>query len=349
MLVKMYPQEKGLTFGLNKYPGAELRGCVNDSEDMANEQVRAYDWDPGNIRLLTDFRCTRKEMFKRLEWLVDVKKGDRVFFHQSGHGVQFPSRSYSGEPDGLLEAFCPIDFAWCLDGMVTDKDYVEFFSRIPRGVEFTWVNDSCHSGDLTRAQPGNPHGPTIVPRSYPVPEDIAWRHKGLKTRNIKSMERAMVCGKMDVGFVSASRSDQTAADTFVNGRPCGALTHYFLQTLRGNRQLPLETVVSMTRDTLRAQGYTQEPQAEGRRVDKPFMINRAVPGAPGAVGCISQTGPTGPVEEQVGVTHASTPESHLDPVGPGGVTGVMGPAGTYLLPFDKEGAQNVCPHCGKTK
>ena len=271
MLIKQYPQEKALMFGLNTYPGAPLSGCVNDVQDMASFQVDRYGWDPGNIRLLTDARCTREEMLKRMEWMVDVKKGDRIFFHQSGHGVQWPTRSHSGEPDGLLEAFCPIDFFWDLEGMITDKQYVEIFSRIPRGVEFTWVNDSCHSGDLTRAMPGNPHSPIMVPRSYPVPEDIAWRRRGLATRGIKGTDRAIICGKLDVGFVSGCKSDQTSADTIVNGRPCGALTHYLIETLK---ELPidekLEVAVVKTREKLSLLGYTQEPQPEGRRTGNPF-------------------------------------------------------------------------------
>jgi hypothetical protein len=87
----------------------------------------------------------------------------------------------------------------------------------------------------------------------------------------------------------------------------------------------LKDVVAKTRYKLSQLGYTQQPQAEGRRVGKPFMAVRgAAPGAPGAVGCISQTGPTGPGPEPAG-------------------------DGTFALPFDKEGPQNVCPHCGKAK
>jgi len=346
MLVKVYPQEKALLFGLNKYPGAPLAGCVNDVEDMANLQVDRYGWDPGHVRLLTDARCKRKEMLHRMEWLVDVKKGDRVLFHQSGHGVQWPSRSHSGEPDGLLEAFCPIDFWWGLEGMITDKQYVEIFSRIPKGVEFTWVNDSCHSGDLTRAMPGNPHGPKIVPRAYPVPEDIAWRHRGLKTRGINGADRAMVCGTLDVGFVSGCKSNQTSADTYVNNRPCGALTHYLIETLKTTDiDEPLVNVVATTRAKLKRMGYTQEPQSEGRRVNKPFMsVNKTYEDTAPIphTGLVGETGATGPA--------GSLPETHYGPTGPTGVTGpTVSEDGTFALPFDKEGPQNVCPNCGKKK
>jgi hypothetical protein len=288
--VKSPEQEKALLIGINKYPGAPLNGCVNDVNDMANMLVDNYGWDPANIRLLVDERALRTEILKRILWLIDVKKGARVFFHQSGHGVQWPSRSHGGEPDNLLEAFCPVDFWWGLMGMITDKDYVELFSRIPRGCEFTWVNDSCHSGDLTRAlNPGEgPSGPLMEPRAYPVPADIAWRHRGLKFRGINGTDRAVICGKLDVGFVSGCRSDQTSADTSVNGRPCGALTYYLIETLK--RSPPgthLSDIVMHTRDKLKQLGYTQRPQAEGRRVNKPFMSGWIVPTAIGADSFVS--------------------------------------------------------------
>jgi hypothetical protein len=274
MLVKSPEKEKALLFGINTYPGAPLHGCVNDIEDTANLLVSRYGWDPANVRLLSNERCTRKEMLNRLNWLVDVKAGARVFLHQSGHGVQWPSRSYSGEPDGLLEAFCPYDFAWDDNGMITDKKYVGIFSRIPKGVEFTWVSDSCHSGDLSRAL-NNPHDsvdrPVMIPRAYPVPADIRWRYQGVKSRSIEVTTRSMSCGKLDVGFVSGCKSNQTSADTVVDGRPCGALTWYLIQALKAAPDASLRAIVLNVNAALKRLHYTQSPQAEGNRANKPFM------------------------------------------------------------------------------
>ena len=82
---------------------------------------------------------------------------------------------------------------------------------------------------------------------------------------------------MDVGFVSGCRSDQTSADTEVvtpggELRPVGALTHYLLETLRSKpKKTKLKDLVKITRQRLARLGYTQRPQAEGRRINKPFL------------------------------------------------------------------------------
>lgn len=298
-------EEKALLVGINRYPGAPLAGCVNDVQDMAETLVETYGFSPENVRLLVDERATTQAIKDRIDWLVKVRKGARVFFHFSGHGVQYPTRDYAHEIDGMLEAVCPVDFAWDLDHMLTDKDFVRMFARIPKGCTFTWVNDSCHSGDLTRSMPG-PNAPDMIPRMYPTPVDIEWRKRTCRSRSIAPAPRAVVCGRLEVGFVSGCRSDQTSADTYVNGRPCGALTHYFLETLKepGNLTKPLEEVVKLTRDRLAQLGYTQQPQAEGRRKDKPFMLLGA-PGAPSnaAPRPTHPVGPTGPAKPEEDETY----------------------------------------------
>jgi hypothetical protein len=263
-------EEKALLVGINRYPGSPLAGCVNDTSDAAETLVEMCGFKMDNVRLLVDERATTDAIKERIDWLVKVKPGARVFFHFSGHGVQYPTRDYAQELDGMLEAICPVDFAWTRKRMITDKDFVQMFSRIPKGVAFTWVNDSCHSGDLTRNMP-SPYLPQMTPRCYPTPVDIEWRRRTCKSQNIESTPRAVTCGRLEVGFVSGCRDNQTSADTNVNGRPCGALTHYFLEQLTGNRDKPLAEVVKLTRDRLASLGYTQQPQAEGRRIDKPFL------------------------------------------------------------------------------
>lgn len=260
--------------GINRYPGAPLAGCVNDVSDMADNLVKLLGFKVENVRLLVDERATTEAIKARIDWLVKVKPGARVFFHFSGHGAQYPTRDYSQELDHKLEIICPVDFEWNLKRMITDKDFVQMFSRIPKGVAFTWVSDSCHSGDLSRNCSSfmtNPDAPLMIPRRYPTPVDIEWSNRTCQSLNIAPAPRAVTCSRLEVGFVSGCKDNQTSSDTSVNGRPCGALTHYFLEQLTGNLNKPLEEVVKLTRDRLASLGYTQQPQAEGRRIDKPFL------------------------------------------------------------------------------
>ena len=87
------------------------------------------------------------------------------------------------------------------------------------------------------------------------------------------MPHKMVCGKLDVGFISGCKSNQTSADTYdSNGRACGALTHYLLKTMDSvPADTPVKKLAALTSKALANAGYSQRPQSEGRRRNKPFL------------------------------------------------------------------------------
>jgi metacaspase-1 len=270
--------DKAVLVGINRYTSAPLSGCVNDIDAMADYLVKEQGFPIEGIRKLADERATTKAILERLEWMVsNAKPGERCFFHFSGHGTQTASRNGAGEVDGLDEVICPVDFNWSDEKMIRDDKLIEIFSRLPVGVKFYWVSDSCHSGDLTRGI-----GPEKAQfnsmetarrdnekRMVP-PSDLAWRIKTAQYKSLQS-KRAMIGKILDVGFVSGCRSDQTSADTWMEGKPCGALTYFFLRNLRGNKDTPLNKVVEATREELAKFGYSQQPQCEGARADKPFL------------------------------------------------------------------------------
>jgi len=134
-----------------------------------------------------------------------------------------------------------------------------------------WIADCCHSGDLTRdiAVPGKRPN---KPRLFPIPVDMQWRIRTAKYKQIKS--RSIINGMLDVGFISGCRSDQTSADTIDgSGRPCGAFTNHFLQVMNdpNAKQLTIRQITTNINQLLRQDGYPQEPQVEGTRVDKIWM------------------------------------------------------------------------------
>lgn len=260
---------KALLVGINKYSSAPLRGCVNDVTDMADFLVARYNFLPSEVRILVDERATTGEILTRLNWLVsDLKPGDRILFHYSGHGAQVATRNPAQEVDGLDEIICPVDFDWSDARMIRDKQFQSIFSVIPDGVTFNWISDSCHSGDLTRGFSSNPH--VIISKTYPVPADIQWRN-GVATRQL-NIQPQLLHGQIHVGFISGCRSDQTSADTSVNNRPCGALTHYLLEALSDTgHTVPLAETVTQVNRLLSANGFTQQPQLGGDQVNKPFM------------------------------------------------------------------------------
>lgn len=273
--------DKALLVGINAYRSAPLKGCVNDISMMANLLVTRFRMQKRSIRMLADGRATTKNILRELEWLIDgLKAGDRCVFHFSGHGAQVPTKNRRLEVDGRDEIVCPSDFDWSPRRLIRDKQFYGIFRRLPPGVKFAWVNDSCHSGDLTRAIPKN----IEIPRTIPVPPDVAWDIDVAKEEKICCVEmspcndvmnvhsRAVEKGVLEVGFVSGCRSNQTSADTVINGIPCGALTWHLVNRLKSMpKKTPLVKVVKAVSSDLARKRYSQRPQAEGTRKSKPFL------------------------------------------------------------------------------
>jgi len=277
---------KALLVGINKYPGCPLAGCVNDVTDMADHLVRRCGFREQEIRLICDGRATTAAILERLPWLVSgVRAGDRIVFHYSGHGAQAPTRNIQGEVDGLDEVICPVDFEWTDAHMIRDKDFAGLFAGVAVGVEFVWISDSCHSGDLERNVPltacasrtapvaSNPC--RTVARRMPAPGDIAWRIRTAEVEELTGPGRfPKSAATLNVALLAACRSDQTAADAVFNGRPNGAFTRALLHALDGPLGgKPLAAVMEGVAQALARGGYDQAPQIEGSEViaGRPFL------------------------------------------------------------------------------
>ncbi len=254
--------DRGLLVGINAYPGNELQGCVNDVTDMANFLVSHCGFNENDIRLLTDARATTDAIMAHLTWLIEgVQGGDRLIFHYSGHGAQFPIRDQSGKVTRVDECICPVDFDWTEGHAIRDKEFNKLFSQVPKGVDFTWVSDSCFSGDLARE--------FLLPKrkikSMPMPADIAWRMRTAETIGAKRTSFEHVLKNFNAVLVSGCAARETSADAEINGRFNGALTYYFLRTLSAPNGLTqkLEQAVARTRAVLQQNGYTRHPQLEG--------------------------------------------------------------------------------------
>ena len=252
---------RALLVGINKYPSQPLNGCVNDVEDMAKFLVSACGFAEDDIRLLVDERATTAGIVERLGWLLTgLRSGDRVLFQYSGHGVQLPTRNPQGEVDQLDEAICPVDFDWTDAHAIRDKDFNKIFSAIPKGVEFIWVSDSCHSGDLWRTMAK----PKVAVKTLIPPADINWRIQTALRKNIAPLGFERSAKALNLALISGCRSDQTSADAFFE-KPNGALTYFLLQHLKeGNGlSLPLATIVEQVQTALKRNGFEQEPQLDG--------------------------------------------------------------------------------------
>jgi hypothetical protein len=256
---------RALLVGINAYPGNELNGCVNDVSDMASFLVDRCGFQESDIRLVTDGRATTKAIHDRLGWLLaGAKAGDRLVFHYSGHGAQFPLRDAKGNVTRVDECICPVDFDWSEAHAIRDKEFEALFAKIPKGARLTWVSDSCHSGDLARDLPP----PRSKPRKnkvMPMPVDIGWRLRTATALGLKRLGFEHVIASLNGVLVSGCAASETSADAQIAGRFNGALTYYLLQELKAAVGLtePLGKAVVRVRAALKRNGYAQHPQLEG--------------------------------------------------------------------------------------
>jgi hypothetical protein len=224
--------------------------------DMRDELKNFHGYKDDEILIITDAKATTEEIWVGLRWLTaGAKAGDKRFFHYSGHGIETVSYGV------VHQAICPVDFDWSEQHMIMDIQFRQHFQKMPDGVIFNWLSDSCHSGDLTRAiRKGNP-------KVWPVVR----RDMLQKIAQAKSRYKGLVGGDLDVGFIAGCDSNQTSADTVNGNRPRGAATWYFLEALAMNRDASLSSVCDAARNALSRDGYEQRLHAECAQKDRPFQ------------------------------------------------------------------------------
>lgn len=278
---------RALLVGIDAYLRMKkLQGCVNDVTDMAAFLVRVCGFSKADIRLLTDARATKAGIVERLRWLVGgLGSGDRILFYYSGHGTRLPTRNPHGQVDGLHDAICPVDFDWPEHDThaISDVDFSRIFEDVPAGVEFVWISDSCHSGDLLRALPRGE--PDVMYKTPPPPADLDWRWQTAKEQKIPTSDFSGTAERLNVALIAGCRSDQNSAGTEFNGRINSILTHFLLQELerRGGLQEALTVIVRNVTTHIKKLPPAlnkQDPQLRGakRQTERAFLQVDAQPG-----------------------------------------------------------------------
>jgi hypothetical protein len=93
-----------------------------------------HGFDEINIRTLTDDeqagrrkKPTARNIKRGFEWLLDgAQRGDKLFFHYSGHGTQVED-VHGDEEDGFDEALCPVSVQALL--LLNGHDALHLFSK----------------------------------------------------------------------------------------------------------------------------------------------------------------------------------------------------------------------------
>jgi metacaspase-1 len=254
--------KRALLIGVNRYPSAPLRGCINDVHDVA-KMLMSHGYKEKDICVITDGDATRERCLYALKSLRDVHRaGDEFFGQNSTHGDQIADRN-GDEADGLDEVVCMVNYNWDAKTSLVDDDMHEVFSTLDPGGKAFWVADSCHSGTLDRelsrwrhrAHPAAPH-------SHPASRRPQKLHKRVKD-----------ISRLPVAMISGCSATQTSADAEFGGRPNGAMTYFLLQQLSQTPHASVRQTIQGVQRKLVAAGYSQRPELIGPLplIDRPFF------------------------------------------------------------------------------
>lgn len=126
-------KRRALFIGINYFgQKGELRGCINDVENIKTFLLENYDFD--DYRVLTDdqtddpdYMPTRANITKGFQWLREgASAGDSLILHYSGHGGSVKDTD-GDEEDGMDETLCPVDYQKA--GMIVDDEVHDVLVR----------------------------------------------------------------------------------------------------------------------------------------------------------------------------------------------------------------------------
>jgi len=264
---------KALLIGINHYkiPGADLRGCVNDVNNLKAALLKYFAFQEQNIKVFTDLKATKKAMQDGMMKLVKgAKRGDVLLIHYSGHGSNVPDDN-GDEADGRDEILCPTNLDW--KDPLTDDWLRIAFDKLPAGVNLTVIMDCCHSGTNTRAVPAQ--DAPIIERFLPCPLDLMAAESGRKlTGEVKGKRAALkkqgkrrkdlVNVDLPEILIAGCRDTQTSADAHIGGSYNGALTYNLVAAITEKTgKLSYGELHTRTVSLLKEGGFDQVPQLEG--------------------------------------------------------------------------------------
>ena len=249
---------RALLVAVTKYPnvqGADLVGPNNDAQLVREFLTTSapVPFAPEDVTMLADgldgalTSPTRQAILDALDELAaKSERGDFVYLHLSGHGIQQPAADIASEPDGLDEVFLPADIKPWVDrskgipSAFADDEIGTAVQAIRDKGAFVWiVIDACHSGTATRALDGNVTNRKIDPDQLGIPEqafkDAIFEAAGASTRSLGREEtRALALyAKQTAGDASAA---PTGGESIMPG---GMVAFFAAQTVETTPELPL--------------------------------------------------------------------------------------------------------------
>ncbi len=269
--------KKALCIGINdfeNYPENALNGCVNDANDMKKLLIKYMGFNEKEIIKLTDSEATKVNIMKNLKDMVDDAKNgkyDTLVFSLSSHGTQIPDTS-GDESDRSDEAFCPYDLAakgnmWDPGHIIIDDELHDLFTQLPKKVSLEVYLDTCHSGSGLKAmEPLTDRNPRYIP----PPSAIAFKNIDI----IPKTAQPLINNEAEHQILwAACKSDQTSADTLIDGTYHGAFTYFFCKEIHANNNnISRDELLKIVIADLKAGKYTQIPQLECNATTRDMKI-----------------------------------------------------------------------------
>ncbi|TEB34740.1 peptidase C14 [Coprinellus micaceus] len=281
-------RKKALLIGINYFgQNGELRGCINDVQNIKKFLVSQWNYKESDMVVLTDdatnsrMQPTTANIVAAMQWLVrDAKPNDALFFHYSGHGGQ--TKDLDGdEGDGYDEVIYPVDFE--SSGHIVDDTMHDIMVKpLPEGCRLTAIFDSCHSGsalDLPYiySTEGKIKEPNLAAEAgQGLLSAVGAYAKGdmggvfksamgiIKTasggqKKADKISKATRTSPADVISFSGCKDSQTSADAQEAGQATGAMSYAFVTALTTKHEQSYQELLNNIREILRSK-YSQKPQ-----------------------------------------------------------------------------------------
>lgn len=249
-----------LLYGCNTYkdPNANLHGCVDDLENVADICTTKFNKLGWDVKLEINAKNTAAKI--KALWADIAAKavtGDVVWGHNSSHGTTIPIKGVKHH------ATVPYDFDWDnLDTFMLDTDYWKAFAAFKPGVILTFTSDSCFSEGLTATR-SLLHAPTIQNRFLECPV--------VDAKATDAHARSLQGNKLEGSFGFGCGKDQTSADVVgPDGRAYGAYTETLLNRVRATPTATfLQSHVDCNKD-LKENQFEQVSATDGTQIVNPW-------------------------------------------------------------------------------
>lgn len=247
--------KKALLIGIN-YEGtsAELKGCINDVENIKEILLSSFDYDC--VKTLTEksLSPTKSNIENSIkEFVRNTKSGDSLVFHYSGHGSHVSDKD-GDESDKRDEVLVPLDYKKA--GIITDDWLIDNLCKpLPKGVTLWCFADCCHSG-------------TVLDLRYNIKSNCRPKYGSMPSRYISSqwsddfsfsLEKSLNINA-DVFCLSGCQDQETAADAFINGQGQGAFTACLIEFLKRNEKVTLREALKEINCRLDMSRFKQNSQ-----------------------------------------------------------------------------------------